>query len=290
MGQVLGLGPLLDLGLELFDRNLAHLGEECTVDGHRDVQAQCHAHRLEQYARQTHPAWHHFGFCQGDVPEGGHEEHRDAVDYSRCYSILNCLLSCYLGETYLFAAVLAPDTDSCLELALSHRDHVDRAGSGHGAVPDEVVGQACKRSLRSPNDKRSQRAQTTCDTHGSDRSLGVRHQQLVRRLRRARIPIAVVQARVVGLIKPLPKDRVHLSRWRTQHTDNNWDIGRHECTRARRPHNSLAAIRRHRRRHDQFFESVVFEFLPRQMRLTFFVHLGFLKRARFFSECADGVL
>jgi len=212
MGQVLGLGPLLDLGLELVDRDLAHLGEECTVDGHRDVQAQCHAHRLEQYARQTHPAWHHFGLCQGHVPEGGHEEHRDAVDYSRCYSILNCLLSCYLGETYLFAAVLAPDTDSCLELALSHRDHVDRAGGGHGAIPDEVVGQACKRSLRSADDKRGQRAQTTCDTHGSDRSLGVRHQQLVRRLRRARIPVAVVEARVIRLVDPLPEECLLLCR------------------------------------------------------------------------------
>lgn len=141
--ELFGSGPLLNLRFQLTHSDLAHLWEECTVDRHRNVEADCNAESFNGNACRAHSRWHQLSAREQKVPGRGQEKDRDRVGASTNHRLVDALLSGNFRLPVL-VALCVTHSDTTLHLSHTHDVGVGSGGTRHCGVADEVAEESGK--------------------------------------------------------------------------------------------------------------------------------------------------
>jgi len=85
----------LNFWLEVADGDAAHLREERTVNWHSYVKAEGYTEGFEEYFSHAETLRHQSGFCESEVEDGRHKEHRDDINNARNDRFLYAVLAAF---------------------------------------------------------------------------------------------------------------------------------------------------------------------------------------------------
>ncbi|KAI3485848.1 hypothetical protein L1887_50646 [Cichorium endivia] len=240
-GVALGVGQVVELGLERLWRRLGHLREggdggrkedeqtgadEGQVDGAREGAAGGnHACTLQELECQD----------AGELTVG-----EDARGSGHGHGTLARLgaVSDMMAVALCIADVHA---DAVLDLLPAHAADIDDTRTGDA---DEGY-QTRKNALDARADAQLGHASAHAhrDAHGARRGRGIRQPDLLHVHGHALVGVRVVDRHVETLVDPLPEDDARQTRVGHQHAAHHEQIGRHKCGHPERQQNHLARIR-----------------------------------------------